>query len=139
MRLVLPALASSVSKTTVLGGLILLVACDAGPQFGVAPPSPVPLVVAPLAHVISGILADRDGRPIPGAWVEYNASFDTFESVGVKLDSVGGYRIDLSANWRYVEVRARSDDLGWAYAPVAMLKLDSLPDTIRVDFTLERR
>jgi hypothetical protein len=55
------------------------------------------------------------------------------------LDSAGSYRIDLAPYWRCMELRARSNDPGWAYEPVVMLQLDTLPDTVRVDFTLHRR
>ena len=116
-----------------------MVACDAGPKFGVVPLPPTPPIISAKAHFISGAVADSDGRPILGAWVEYNASFDTFESIGVKLDSAGRYRIDVPPVWRYMEVRARSSDRGWAYEPVVMLQLDTLSDTVRVDFTLHRR
>ena len=139
VRLPLTTVVSFLSNTGMLGGVFFLVACDAGPKFGVAPPPPAPSVISARAHVINGTVTGPGGRPIPGAWVEWDTDFSLFEAIGVEVDSAGSYRIDFAPGGRYIEMRARSNDPGWANAPIVMLQLDTLPETVRVDFTLQRR
>ena len=88
--------------------------------------------------VITGAVRGPGGRPILGARVEWDTDFSLFDAIEVEVDSAGSYRIDFAPVWQYVEVRAHSNDPAWAYAPTVMLRLDTLPKTVRVDFTLQR-
>ena len=123
-----------------IGCLFFVAACDTAEQkFGVVPPPPPPANTSPRAHVVKGYVVGPDGRPMLGAWLEYNTDFSLFDGVRVQIDSAGNYRFDVAPSLQYVEVRAGSNDPGWASEPIVMLRLDTLPDTVRVDFRLKRR
>ena len=128
-----------VFRTGRIGALCTLVACGADQGLGVAPQSHVPPGAVARAHVINGRVVDPEGRPILGASVEWDTDFSMFDAIRVQVDSAGSYKTDFAPVYSYIEMRARSNDTVWEYTPIVRLRLDTLPDMTRVDFTLHRR
>ena len=123
-------------RRDLLASLFVVAACaDPSTSTSTAPLTPVVPVASQRAHVITGTITDGAGNPLAGAAVEYSASFDVFVGDDVKVDSAGRYVLALPSYWRYVEVVAFDLDPGWDVQFVA-LRLDTQPDTIRIDFTL---